>query len=159
MTFRASLISLNPAQFKGLISLKELSLGSNQLSTLPKNIFSGLTWLNSLDLSNNGLTQIMSDTFKGLSSKNLLELDLSGNKISLLSVSALSFSNLCEINLRSNQIKLSSLTGQSFGDLKNMCSTYTIYLKGNPILDELKSKNVDMQTLCNSNRYCFISNT
>ena len=154
-----NLVALDSTQFKGLISLKELGLGSNHLSALPANLFSGLTWLNSLDLSNNSLTQIMGSSFKGCSNNNLLALDLSGNQISTVNVSAFSFANLCDINVRYNQISLTSLTGQSFGSIKNMCAKYSIDLIGNPVLDVLTSKNVDIQSLCGSKKKCFIANT
>jgi Leucine-rich repeat (LRR) protein len=148
------LLSLNSMQFKGLLSLKDLTLGSNRLSSLPKNVFAGLTWVTSLDLSNNMLTTISGDAFKGLSGANLIDLDVSSNHLSSVNVTAFSFSSLCTIHLEFNLI---SSLAQSFGSVINRCATYTVNLQQNPIISNLMSKNVNIQTLCGQSKRCLIS--
>eukprot|EP00477_Mikrocytos_mackini_P000942 GAHX01001012.1.p1 GENE.GAHX01001012.1~~GAHX01001012.1.p1 ORF type:complete len:1000 (-),score=168.16 GAHX01001012.1:19-3018(-) len=69
----------NSEIFNELNYLKNLSLKSSNLTTLPKGLFKSMTNLVSLDLSNNFLQNLTKEHFTGL--QNLKKLDLSYNRM------------------------------------------------------------------------------
>ena len=64
------------------LTLKELLLDNNQLTTLPIPVFSGVTNLKTLNLSNNNITSLNLDLFIHL--QNLVTLDISDNELMLI---------------------------------------------------------------------------
>ena len=108
-------------------SLKTLSLGKNDLRTLPARIFSDLTELTTLGLDKNQLTTLSVGIFDGLDSLTKLYLD--GNQLTTLSVGVFDgLDSLTRLDLEDN-----NLTTLQTDVFKGLASLEDLYLEGNPL--------------------------
>ena len=112
-----NITSIDGNTFKGLLSLKVLSMPNNLLKSIEENTFSGLTNLETLWLCKNQLESIDPAAFKELTL--LQELSLSDNQ--LRSINASTFNGLVHLEklyLSNNQLK--SIDATTFKDLTSL---------------------------------------
>ena len=114
----AGLPMLPQDAFAGLISLQELSLSRNALTTLPSELFADLGNLHELRLNDNALTALPYGLFAGLT--RLLELDLAGGNNLMILPSDL-FADLDNLQgLYLGSVALTALPSDFFAGLTHL---------------------------------------
>ena len=114
--------SIEARSFNGLSNLKTLYLFGNAFAKLTSNMFIGLDSLQELILTSNQISSIEARSFNGLS--NLEKLWLDSNNLAIICVLTsnrsmfIGLDSLQELTLASNQI--SSIEARSFNGLSNL---------------------------------------
>ena len=122
-----SSLTLKTGDFSGLSALTTLSLGGNDLTSLPEGVFSGLSALTTLNLSGNDLTSLPEGVFSGLSA--LTTINLNSNDLTSLPEGVFSsLSALTTINLNSND-----LTSLPEGVFSGLSALTTLDLRNNDL--------------------------
>ncbi|XP_037131458.1 carboxypeptidase N subunit 2 [Syngnathus acus] len=114
------------SSFSTLLSLTDLLLSSNQLSSLPKNIFTNVTSLENVDLSENRLTSLPERIFAELKSIKMIHL----HKNQLISLDSKLFQDqefIQQLYLSDNQLQNLPL-----GLLDHFTLPHMLRLHGNP---------------------------
>ena len=151
---------IDPCTFTDLNNLTSINLQYNYLTFLNTSLFSGLTSLQNLNLSHNELTVIYASIAIDL--YNLVYLDLSWNRlfniINDIFTEVRSFfkpsTHIAEIHFEYNLLDSQSqkILTKIFSYLTNNANTFVVYMKGNPIYDNIS----DIESLCGSNDKCLI---
>lgn len=102
-SFSKTFVDVPSGLFSNLISLKDLSMNSNNLTYLPENMFRNSAQIRNVSLNTNRLTQLPNSLFQDC--KNLQKVDLGSNKLTVLNVTLFhGLKNLKELRLNNNQI-------------------------------------------------------
>ena len=124
-----NITSLKEGDFDGLLALTLLDLSENQLTELPADIFNGLFSLTTLSLYGNQLTQLPADVFSGLSA--LIKLILSDNQLTSLPAGVFNdLSALSSLGLNGNQ--LTTLPADVF---RNLSALLLLELSENQLME------------------------
>ncbi|XP_041464713.1 toll-like receptor 3 [Lytechinus variegatus] len=119
------LMHIVPGVFRPLIALLSLDLSNSKIETLEPGSFRGLTSLKSLYLNDNCIKRISADTFSGLG--NLVSLFLRKSKIVALEPG--SFQGLA--SLRSIYLSDNRITSISTNTLSGLDNLISLYIKNN----------------------------
>lgn len=151
---RNKIISLKDDLFNGLDNLKTLSLYSNRLTMLQRDVFRNLPNLNSLELSFNRLHSIAEDAFVSLG--NLSHLSLAMNNLTFLSQNLFRNNTMLK-SLRLGHNPLHQLSDAFFASFKqlqeiNLSNTSLVNLpeklfQGGGNLEQLRLDNNAIETL------------
>ncbi|KAG6460001.1 connectin [Manduca sexta] len=113
------IIEINRDVFVDLPSLEKLYLTSNKITTIHDKAFLHLSNLRELEIDRNGLFSLNSETFSGL--KKLQKLDLSSNSLEVIGDNTfLPLVNLLSLNLGGNKIQM--LDDRAFNGLVKLQS-------------------------------------
>ncbi|XP_052807528.1 uncharacterized protein LOC128236597 [Mya arenaria] len=134
---------INPKLLSSLHSLRSLSLANNRLNDMLisfesdfVNLFAALLKLKNLDISNNNLQFFPADIFKHHVQLN--QLDLSGNKITELSISICPLKYLTSLNISNNLLEVND------ADLQKGITNYMEYCRNSsekgPVFDITNNK-------------------
>ncbi|XP_054754306.2 carboxypeptidase N subunit 2-like [Lytechinus pictus] len=112
----------NSSLFKGLTSLRKLTLRENHLMHLVPGVFRPLIALHSLDLSNSKIETLEPESFSGLTS--LRNLYLNDNCIKRISADTFSGLGNLDVSLFLRKSKIETLEPESFSGLTSLRSLY-----------------------------------